>query len=305
MQFGELVYFNPMRVLIVGCGYVGQAAGAVLAQQGHEVFGLRRSGAGGAELLGAGIIPLIGDVTNPESLALLPGPFEWVVNTVSAGRTGAEAYCETYLEGTRNLITWLQNAPPLAFVYTSSSGVYGQNDGSIVDENSPVEPENDTGQILVATERLLLEAAREQALPAAILRVAGIYGPDRGYWLRQFLQGQAVLEGQGLRWLNMIHRDDVAGCIIAALKSGRAGEIYNAADDEPVTQRALFEWLARTLGKPMPPEAPENSSQRMRAVTNKRVSNRKLKAELGYQFEFPTFREGFTAELRRLEARPE
>lgn len=294
-----------MRVLIIGCGYVGQAAGAALAQQGHEVFGLRRSSAGGAELLGAGIIPLIGDVTKPESLPPLPGPFEWVVNTVSAGRSEAEAYLETYLEGTRNLIDWLQNAPPLAFVYTSSSGVYGQNDGAVVDENSPAQPESDTGQILVATERLLLEAAREKALPAIILRVAGIYGPGRGYWLRQFLQGQAVLEGRGLRWLNMIHRDDVAGCIAAALKSGRAGEIYNAVDDEPVTQRALFEWLAGRLGKPMPPEAPETSSQRARGVTNKRVSNRKLKTELACQFEFPTFREGFTAELRRLEAKPD
>ena len=76
------------------------------------------------------------------------------MNTVSAGRSEAEAYLETYLEGTRNLIDWLQNAPPLAFVYTSSSGVYGQNDGSEVDENSPAQPESDTGQILVATERV-------------------------------------------------------------------------------------------------------------------------------------------------------
>ena len=77
-----------------------------------------------------------------------------------------------------------------------------------------------------------------------ILRVAGIYGPDRGHWFKQFLKNEARIEGDGSRFLNMIHRDDVIGCIIAALKSGRPGEIYNAVDDEPVSQMNFFQWLA-------------------------------------------------------------
>ena len=134
-----------------------------------------------------------------------------------------------------------------------------------------------------------------------ILRVAGIYGPERGHWFKQFLKGAAHIEGDGSRCLNMIHRDDLVGCIIAALKNGRAGEIYNAADDEPVSQLHFFQWLAQAVDKPLPPSDPENpAAARRRGVTNKRVSNRKLKMELGHPFKYPTFREGYSAELLRL-----
>ena len=89
----------------------------------------------------------------------------------------------------------------------------------------------------------------------------------------------------------MIHRDDLVGCIIAALKNGRAGEIYNAVDDEPVSQLHFFQWLAQAVDKPLPPSVPENPDEnRKRGVTNKRVSNRKLKMELGHQFKYPNFR---------------
>jgi len=93
----------------------------------------------------------------------------------------------------------------------------------------------------------------------------------------------------------------VIGCIIAALERGRPGEIYNAVDDEPVTQRDFFAWLAAKLNRPMPPSAPEDAEMsRKRGVTNKRLSNRKLKAELGYAFRYPTFREGYGAEIKLL-----
>jgi len=145
---------------------------------------------------------------------------------------------------------------------------------------------------------LLLASAADRRFHAVILRVAGIYGPGRGHWFKQFLRGAARIEGDGSRFLNMIHRDDVAGCILAALKNGRGGEIYNAADDEPVSQADFFRWLAGKMGKPLPPAAPENPAEsRKRGVTDKRVSNRKLKRELGYRFKFPSFREGYGAEI--------
>ena len=354
-----------MRVLIVGCGYVGLPLGAELGRLGHEVFGLRRSPTAEDELKAAGIQPLLGDVTRPETLATLPRDFDWVVNCVAAGGN-AENYRAVYLQGTRHLLEWLAPHPPRKFVYTSSTSVYAQNDGSLVDEASPAEPLAETSRILVATENILLAAATSNLIkdasfpltpalsrgerekrsqisgtttagscsksgefsesdqrlfllprgegqdegegsahpsgfPAVILRVAGIYGPERGHWFKQFLKGAAHIEGDGSRCLNMIHRDDLVGCIIAALKNGRAGEIYNAADNEPVSQLRFFQWLAQAVDKPMPPAAPENpDAGRRRGVTNKRVSNRKLKQELGYQFKHPTFREGCRAELLRL-----
>jgi nucleoside-diphosphate-sugar epimerase len=292
-----------MRVLILGCGYVGLPLGVELVRQGHDVSGVRRSASAQAELTAAGIKPVSADITRPDDLARLPGGFDWIVNCVASGGGTAEDYRRIYLQGTRNLLAWLGSAPPKKFVYTSSTSVYGQNDGSLVKETSPTEPLADTAQVLVETERLLLEPAQEKRFPAVILRVAGIYGPDRGHWFRQYLKNEARLEGKGERILNMIHRDDVVGCIIAALKSGRPGEVYNVVDEEPVSQFHFFEWLAGTLGKWLPPSVPEEDADvvRKRGVTSKKVSNRRLKMELGYQFKYPTFRQGYTAELLRLE----
>jgi nucleoside-diphosphate-sugar epimerase len=302
-----------MRVLIVGCGYVGLPLGTELVRLGHEVSGLRRNASAENELKAAGIQPLFGDVTQPETLAKLPREFDWVVNCVAAGG-GADDYRQVYLQGTRNLIEWLTPNPPKKFVYTSSTSVYGQTDGSQVKESSPTEPLVETAKILLETEKLLLAAVAERKFPAVILRVAGIYGPDRGHWFKQFLKNEARLEGDGSRFLNMIHRADLIGCIIAALKNGRPGEIYNAADDEPVSQLHFFQWLAQALDKPLPPSEPaavalarygaprENPAEnRKRGVTNKRVSNRRLKMELGYQFKYRNFRKGYSAELLRLD----
>ena len=291
-----------MRVLIVGCGYVGLPLGADLVKQGHEVFGLRRSPGAEAELRSAGIKPLMGDITKPDQLAQLPASYDWVVNCVSASSGGAEEYREVYLQGMRNLIAWLGAAPPKKFIYTSSTSVYAQNDGSLVKETSLTEPAAETAKVLVETEKALLETARQQKIPAVILRLAGIYGPGRGYWFRQYLKNEARIEGTGARLLNMIHRDDVAGAIIAALKSGRPGEVYNVVDDEPVSQLTFFQWLSGPLGKELPPSVPEDpDAVRKRGVTNKKVSNRRLKMELGYQFKYPTFRQGYTAEILRLD----
>ncbi len=290
-----------MRCLIVGCGYVGVPLGVELARLGHEVYGLRRSAAAATELAAAGIRALTGDVTRSETLASLPREFDWVIVCVAAGGD-AESYRRVYWQGTRNLIEWLAPAPPKKFVYTSSTSVYGQTDGSQVKETSATEPVAETARVLVETEKLLLEAATRNQFPAIILRLAGIYGPERGHWFKQFLKNEARMEGDGSRWLNMIHRDDMVGCIVAALKSGRTGEIYNAVDDEPVSQANFFQWLAATVGKYPPPSAPEDTTEaHKRGATNKRVLNRKLKMELGYQFKYPNFRKGYSAEILRLE----
>ncbi|MCX6926500.1 MAG: SDR family oxidoreductase [Verrucomicrobia bacterium] len=295
-------YGSLMRVLIVGCGYIGLPLGAELVKQGHEVFGLRRSPGAEAGLKAAGIKPLLGDITRAEQLAQLPAAYDWVVNCVSASGGAAEEYREVYLNGTRNLVAWLAASPLKKFVYTSSTSVYGQNDGSLVKEDSPTEPSVETAQILVETEKTLLEAVQQRKFPAVILRLAGIYGPGRGYWFKQFLNNEARIEGAGARLLNMIHRDDAAGAIIAALKSGRSGEVYNAVDDEPVSQLHFFQWLCGPLGKELPPSVPEDpDAVRKRGVTNKRVSNRRLKMELGYQFKYPTFRQGYTAKILLLD----
>lgn len=292
-----------MRTLLVGCGYVGLALGKELVRQGHEVYGLRRSVEAGEALRSVGVQPLMADVTQPEQLQKLAPSFDWVVNLVASTKGGDAAdYRRVYLEGTRNLLAWLGPTPPRKFVYTSSTSVYGQTDGSQVKETSPTEPLADTAAVLVQTEKVLMDAASSRKFPAVILRVAGIYGPERGHFFQQYLRNEARIEGRGERILNMIHLDDVIGVIVASLASGRAGEVYNAVDDEPVMQVHFYRWLSETLGKWMPPiaEVPPDDD-RKRGLTNKRVINRKLKMELGYRFRYPTFRQGYTAEIQRLE----
>ena len=94
----------------------------------------------------------------------------------------------------------------------------------------------------------------------------------------------------GSRWINMIHRDDVVSALVTALNISPG--IYNVSDDEPLTQRAFFEWLAKELDKTVPPEG--EVQKRKRAATNKRVSNAKLKAT-DWQLKYPNFREGYGA----------
>jgi nucleoside-diphosphate-sugar epimerase len=291
-----------VRVLIIGCGYVGLPLGVELLRQGHQVSGLRRSAAGAASLQSAGIQPITADITRPGALAKLPLPCDWIVNTISAGAGGAGEYQKVYFEGTRNLLQWLEFAPPKKFIHIGSTAVYGQTDASQVMETSPAEPAAPTARILLAAEKLLLDAFRDRQFPAVLLRVAGIYGPGRGHYLLQYLKGEAKIPGRGERFLNMIHRDDVIGGIVTALKSGRAGQIYNLVDDEPVRQIHFFRWLSETLGKPLPPFVPESrKNASKRGDTNKRVLNRKLKMELGCVFRYPTFRQGCTAEIQRLQ----
>ncbi len=300
-----------MRVLIIGCGYVGLSLGGELTMRGHDVYGICRSPARFSEFHRAGVNPIVLDITAPNAFEGVEPAFDWIVNTVSSSKGGVEEYRAVYLEGTRSILKWLgrgvsplRAAPTLRrYVYTSSTSVYAHIDGSIVMEDSPTEPQSETSRVLVETEDVLRHAVRDTNFPAVILRVAGIYGPERGHLFQQFLRGEARIAGDGSRLINMIHRDDVVLAIIAALERGGRGEIYNVADDEPVTQRELFGWLSHRLRVPMPPLASEaDSSTRKRTVTNKRISNRKLRLALGCELKYPTFRQGYSAEIARLQA---
>jgi nucleoside-diphosphate-sugar epimerase len=282
-----------MRVLLIGCGYVGKPLAVTLAAQGHEVLAASRV----PTELPAGIASLACDITRPDDVARLPADFEWVVNTVSSTKGGVEAYRAVYLEGTKNLLSHLQFQK---YTFTSSTSVYGQNDGSVVTEGSPAEPQSPTSRILREVEELLLQSNRH----AIVLRVAGIYGPERGALFMQYLRRDAFIRGDGNRFLNMVHRDDVSGAIMASLERGRAGEIYNVADDQPVAEAEFFEWLEKQLRRGFrPPRIAEGTpGDRKRGITNKQVSNKKLREQLAYRCKFPTFREGYTAEIERLRA---
>jgi nucleoside-diphosphate-sugar epimerase len=281
-----------MRVLVAGCGYIGLPIALELARQGHDVVGLRRSSVEGTLPVDAPSIAwATTDLTQPE--ATLP---ESRFDTVVFAAGGAP---EVVVEGTRRLLTHFAAAPPNRYLHLGCTEVYGQTDGSVVKENHPTEPLTELGRAHLEAERLVLAAIRNR-FPAILLRVARIYGPGREHDLAKFIRNEIRLAGQGHRNLNLIHLDDAVGAALAALKSGRPGEIYHIVDQEPVTEIHFFTWLAESLGKYVPPFATSGDPRTKAPTTNARISNRRLAMELGYRLKYPTFRQGMTAELKRL-----
>ncbi len=284
-----------MRTVIVGCGYVGLELGRQLAAEGHDVVGVRRSESGLRAVQDEGLRAMRADATEPESLSSVPDA-DAVVYAASAGGRGAAAARETYVDGLAATVEAFggRDDSPAQFVYASSTGVYGDHDGAWVDEESALRPESEREQVLVDAERVVYERAPECGMDATVVRFAGLYGPDR-YPVERYLDGP-VTEG----WLNLLHRDAAAGIVRFALTQRNVdADVLLAVDDEPVWKPDLARWLAEECGVEPPAVEPlDDASARARA--QKRCSNRRLH-ELGYEFAYPTFREGLAPAI---DARP-
>lgn len=270
------------RVLIAGCGYVGAATADLFHEAGWVVEGWTHSDESAAELASkpypVRAIDILGDK--------VAGEFDVVIHSASSGGGGAESYRRVYPEGARSLLEKLR---PARFIFTSSTSVYAQTAGEWVDEESPAEPAHETGKILREAE----EVVRQRG--GTVARLAGIYGPGRSALLRKFRSGEARLDGDGSRFLNQVHRDDIATALLLLAGLPNDG-IVNVVDNEPITQRAAYEWLTAELGQRMPSTA-ENPTKRKRGASNKRVSNAKLRS-LGWKPRFPNFASGMESLLR-------
>ena len=293
-----------MDALILGCGYVGMRIAKQLAASGHTVYGAKRHIENPRDFEEAKIIPLELDVTDKGQLEKIPECIQWCVNAVSSSRRGPDVYRQVYLDATRDIIAKLGSLPDFKhLVQISSTSVFGQTDGSWIDEGADRSPSTETSQILVEAEDLLLHATTESHFPATIARVSGIYGPGRGFLFQQFVKGEATMVDDGSRIINMIHVDDIVGAIIQMLAQARPGTSFNVTDSAPTTQLEFFRWLVDELGGELPPSAsPEALRKRKRAVTNKKVSNSRLIHDLNYKLKFPSFREGYAEEVRRVKA---
>jgi nucleoside-diphosphate-sugar epimerase len=271
-----------LRVVLIGHGYLGISLAGELHAAGDAVVAVHR-GESRAEPYPV----LTGDVTLPGSLVAVRDslPFgrpDAIVHCASSSRGGAETYEAVFVDGIRNLRAIFPGVPIL---FTSSTSVYGQTDGSVVDEHSDTFPDRDTGRILLEAESLARGGG------GIALRLAGIYGPGRSVHLKKMLEGSAVIEDvDPSRFLNQIHRDDAAGAILHLLRRGAgsfAGGLFNVVDDTPLTQRQCYEGLAAIFGLPVPPLAPPDPD-RKRGWTHKVVSNAALRAT-GCEPRFPSF----------------
>ena len=285
-----------MRVAVLVCGYVGLELCRQLGDD-HEVVGVRRSADGIDRVEATGARAVRADVTDADSLDAVPD-VDWLVFAASSGGRDAEAARAVYVDGLATAIaTFAARAdPPDRLVYTSSTGVYGDHDGDWVDEATPLDPATPKAEVLVEAEETALDAPFD----ATVARFAGLYGPGR-YRLERYLEGP-VTEGD----LNMVHRDDAAGAVAHLLETGAGrGEVVLVVDDVPVSKWAFADWLADECGRERPAkqtveerlaadDRSEATARRLR--TNKRCSNDRLRG-YGYEFRYPTFREGYRAAL--------
>jgi len=202
-----------------------------------------------------------------------------IVHCASSSRGGAEMYRRVYVEGMRHLQATF---PQSRVLFTSSTSVYPQTDGSVVTEESDAHPDRETSRLLREAEELALAGG------GAVARLAGIYGPGRSFVLKSFLEGTALIEGnEGAgRCLNQIHREDAAFGLVHILTVAKAG-VYNVVDDHPMTQRECFTHLVALFHRPLPPAAPPNTA-RKRAWTHKYISNAKLR-QSGWAPTYPSY----------------
>jgi nucleoside-diphosphate-sugar epimerase len=276
---------NP-KTLLIGCGYIGLPLALRLKEAGHEISAWVYSAASAEALVDHHFHHVIaGNVADPRLWDDASEDYDLVIHCASSGRGGEAAYKEVFLQGA---LMMGARQPRARKIFVSSTSVYGQTLGEVVTEESPAEPLTATGAILREAERVALTSG------TTVVRSSGIYGPKRGVLFEKFRRGEAVIEGNGLRWINQIHQRDLVAALAHLIESGALGEIYNATDGTPVTYRNYYAWCSKFLSQPMPPHG-RVDRERKRGLTNKRVSNAKLRST-GWSPIYPSFREGLKAD---------
>ncbi|MBI3205212.1 MAG: NAD(P)H-binding protein [Myxococcales bacterium] len=271
--------------MIAGAGYVGGRLGELLAARGDEVFAVRRSISG----LPPGVTPVAADLLDRSALAALPGRWDAVVFCAGPSESTREAYRRTYL-GALGVVLDALSERSARFVFTSSTAVYAQTDGSWVDEASPAEATHFSGATLLEAEALL----RTRRPDAVSLRLGGIYGPGRASLVAAVRRGEATFAEGDRRAVNRFHRDDCAGALAHLVGLSAPRSVYLGVDDEPASRRDVLCWIAQRVGAPAPHETPERAESARRGGGHKRCSNARLRGS-GYALAFPTYREGYAS----------
>jgi nucleoside-diphosphate-sugar epimerase len=269
------------RILIAGCGYVGQATADLFNAAGWAVEGWTQSAQSAAKLAAKPYLVHGVDITDEARISACAGVFDAIIHCTSSGGGDADAYRQIYLNGARRLLDRFDGS---RILFTSSTSVYAQRDGSWLTEESETKPARETGRILLETEELVLGHG------GIVARLGGIYGPGRSALLSKLLAGKAIINPRNDRFVNQVHRDDIAAALFLLLnRPASTGEIYNVVDDQPILQSECYRWLAGKLNRRVPPLGSSTPSSK-RGVSSKRVSNAKLRA-IGWTPQYSTFAE--------------
>lgn len=280
-----------MQKLIIGCGYLGGRIADIWIAQGHQVHALTRSLERATELSRRGITPIIGDLCELAALPELPA-VETILFAVGYDKASGRTRQQVQLTGLQNVLARVAKADRL--VYISSSSVYGQSAGEWVDETSDCLPVQPGGISCLEAERWLTSAIPDSTsvAQANILRLSGIYGPDRLLSRIETLRSGELLSGSGTEWLNLIHVDDAAAAVVACELHGKESQTYLVSDDQPISRAEYYGLLASLVGAPPPRFDPGSSPSRGSGGINKRCCNKRLREELQVALRFPTITAG-------------
>jgi nucleoside-diphosphate-sugar epimerase len=285
---------SKAQVLIVGCGDIGQRLAQCLPQDIYEVTGLRRNPPADLPYLRYQAC----DVTNAEAFAeVLKQDFAVIVISMTPSERSDAGYEQAYVQSCRNLVDGLaaQSLKPRLVMFVSSTAVYGQMDGSWVDESSPTEPESFSGKRLLEAESII----QNSGFSNTSVRFSGIYGPNRNRLIEQVKQKRA---SASTHITNRIHADDCARSLAHLIERNRAGDklepVYLATDSTPVAMIDVVTWLAQQMGV-----ADFLSDEAVNERGNKRCSNQRLLAS-GFVLRYPSFKEGYAAVLADFKASP-
>jgi len=296
MPLGALpARFRRPRVLIVGCGDVGLRAASGLMSSAR-VYALTSSPARVPVLQQRGIVPLLGNLDDAASLRRLAGVATHVVHMAPPPLQGNTD------PRTRALIQALVlRSPPAAWVYGSTSGVYGDCGGAWIDETRRLNPVTERAQRRVDAERWLQAFGKRVGTRVSVLRIPGIYALDRegGTPKERLQRGTPVLQAADDVYTNHVHADDLARATVLSVWRGRALRVVHVSDDSDMLMGDYMDWAADLWQLPRPPRISRAQAQTaLPAMTlsfmgeSRRMDNQRLKTELRLKLRYPTVREG-------------
>ncbi len=282
-----------MNRLVLGCGYLGWRVARLWRSQGDNVYAVTRSQNNAKRMKQEGIIPVIADITDPETVKALPQA-DTILFSVGMDRKKYDSIYDVYVNGLTSVLGGIAEAPD-QLIYISSTGVYGDFDGAWIDEDSPANPLREGGKACLAAEQILRDG--RMAEQSCILRFAGIYGPQR-IPAKALIQSQQWKKITSCGFMNLIHVDDGANIIQKVAEQAIVGDTFNVSDGNPPERKEYYQFIAEQLGlSEIPWGATATANEITRSRGDKRVSNQKLVGKIGDLFQYENYRTGIEQAL--------
>jgi nucleoside-diphosphate-sugar epimerase len=297
-----MVSLHGKRLVIFGCGYVGSAVARAAVAAGAHVVALTRNPEKAVTLRALGLAKVVvAELSSSEWHGQIEGGADFVVNCVSSGG-GPDGYRQSYVNGMASILAWAtQGSEPIGtMLYTSSTAVYPQGGGAVVEETAPAEGATPNGKVIRESEILLEKVSEVACQRWFILRLAGIYGPGRHHLLNQLREGVTELGGSGAHRLNLIHRDDIVSAVFACLAALETvgSQIFNLADTAPAKREEVVRWLAGQLQRPMPVfDGVPGTRRGGEPMPDRVIASDKIQSVLGWRPQYADYKAGFGAIL--------